>query len=192
LIELLVVIAIIGILAGMLLPAIAAARERARRTRCMANVSQISKALKMYSMDHNEAFPNRLKTSMKEYANNPALFVCPSDSARYITNALGSIDGAKNCSYHLVPNLTESMESSRVQLMDKNGSNVVAFGVAGFGWNHRGEGGNLGFIDGSAAWVNTKTDPDGKIDAWQDYPDAASMTNLLGHPCPNFGTLAID
>ena len=59
LIELLVVIAIIGILAGMLLPVIAASREKARRTNCMSNLSQIGKALSMYSMDYAENYPRQ-------------------------------------------------------------------------------------------------------------------------------------
>jgi prepilin-type N-terminal cleavage/methylation domain-containing protein/prepilin-type processing-associated H-X9-DG protein len=57
LIELLVVIAIIAILAAMLLPALAKAKARAMRTKCMSNEKQIALALFMYAGENNDSYP---------------------------------------------------------------------------------------------------------------------------------------
>jgi len=57
LIELLVVIAIIAILAAILFPVFARAREKARQTKCLSNVKQLGMSLLMYASDHDGAFP---------------------------------------------------------------------------------------------------------------------------------------
>ncbi len=65
LIELLVVIAIIAILAAILFPVFARARESARKTDCLSNLRQIGLACRMYSQDNDEYLP------CDDYASNP-------------------------------------------------------------------------------------------------------------------------
>jgi prepilin-type processing-associated H-X9-DG protein len=58
LIELLVVIAIIAILAAILFPVFAQAREKARQTACLSNMKQFGQAFAMYTQDYDETYPD--------------------------------------------------------------------------------------------------------------------------------------
>ena len=71
LIELLVVIAIIGILAAMLFPVFARARESARKTQCLANVKNIAMAFQIYLTDYDSFPPRESQAEVLDwYANN--------------------------------------------------------------------------------------------------------------------------
>lgn len=87
LIELLVVIAIIAILAAILFPVFARAREAARATQCKSNLKQINTGILMYAQDYDEILPfgghggpapNRWHTIVEPYIKNTGVFRCPS------------------------------------------------------------------------------------------------------------------
>jgi prepilin-type N-terminal cleavage/methylation domain-containing protein len=109
LIELLVVIAIIAILAAILFPVFAQAREKARQTSCLSNLKQIGLAFKMYVQDFDErwpqcdplpngtccsdgqtlqtgrdfGYPGWISNGLIPYTKNQALYICPDVQGYY-------------------------------------------------------------------------------------------------------------
>jgi len=162
LVELLVVIAIIGILAGLLVPAILAAQERARRAHCMNNLGQFGKALLMYAMDHNELYStNLVELAAQGYVPEPQLFKCRSDKWRTAPTSIGDITSEtadSHCSYNLLTRETDGSRTggsspfTMIVACDKNGGdgNVTA---SGFGGNHGGAGGAVLYGGGAVRWV---------------------------------------
>ena len=87
LIELLVVIAIIAILASMLLPALARAKEASHRIKCVNNLRQLENSLKMYADDNESYYTPRTNayrwpTLLQETYLNTNLLICPTDLLR--------------------------------------------------------------------------------------------------------------
>jgi prepilin-type N-terminal cleavage/methylation domain-containing protein/prepilin-type processing-associated H-X9-DG protein len=175
LVELLVVIAILGILMGLLLPTIAAARERGRRIACASNLSQFGKAAIMFSMDYSESFPTNLTDLQKHGVTGPKLFKCPSDSARPdVATDMAAIEAQPDTfsSYALAvrttagTRITAASPANTMLACDKDGANNLPTDSS-FGGNHAKAGGNVLYVDGSVNWINT--------DEWTENP-----TNFTG------------
>jgi len=100
LIELLVVIAIIAILAAILFPVFARAREKARQTSCLSNVKELGLGVLMYAQDYDERVPREtgwdpdgpynyhLPDLVNPYIKNVQIWVCPSGGYSLTQSAL--------------------------------------------------------------------------------------------------------
>jgi len=119
-----------------------------RGPKCMTNLFQIGKACVMYSIDHNERFPDNLDQLTPKYLKTTNVFFCPCGQN---TN-----DPLKQ--YEIVPNLSET-----------NGPiSILAHCPIGC---HEGKGGYVLFIDGSVSWYMSKHDPTCETNQSQSFEE---------------------
>ena len=173
LVELLVVIAIIGILAGMLMPALNRARESARRATCVNNLKQIGTAIKLYTgeADWEGILPRDNRTDANITVagsydllrqtgalDKPEVWICPSATNGKVKADRNTALTANNISYRYARGLTESDDVDYVVSADISD-------------NHQ-DVGNALFLDGHVDMLHTEGN-----NAW----DSAAAENIINH-----------
>jgi prepilin-type N-terminal cleavage/methylation domain-containing protein/prepilin-type processing-associated H-X9-DG protein len=171
LIELLVVIAIIAILAAILFPVFARARENARRASCQSNMKQIALGYKQYIQDYDELYPRARAVAATDatnpnwavqldpYLKSTQIFACPSDSA-----AKGGTAGEYTYSYsyngYLDSKNESQMNNSAVIVLNYEmpgsttaSTNISVSAGAGAASTRHLDGANYSFVDGHVKWL---------------------------------------
>jgi prepilin-type N-terminal cleavage/methylation domain-containing protein/prepilin-type processing-associated H-X9-DG protein len=181
LIELLVVIAIIAILAAILFPVFARAREKARQASCQSNLKQLALAMLMYAQDYDETFAGECscgcphvdytcwRDRMYPYVKNLQIFQCPSH-----TIGLGTPDqiaGNYGIACHVVSGrklsevrrpaevamLAESYGQQHLKRYNPGGVPICGNNCCGgdirqaYRFSHN-EGMNIAYADGHVKW----------------------------------------
>jgi len=131
LLELLVVIAIIAILASMLLPALAKAKEAGKRIACVNGLRQLGLSMQMYADDHDGLQPERTinrpggswPATLRDYYKDLKMLVCPSDLNPQSNSGANSNDDRAPRSY-MVNGWNDYFEAQGTAFADMEGTQL--------------------------------------------------------------------
>jgi len=168
---------IIAILAAILFPVFAKAREKARQTSCLSNLKQLGVGLQMYAQDFDERFPwhcrytggpdsdrNGWQGQVMPYVKNDQLFVCPSSGRTGLCGGYGynlSRDASSvqvGCDYMALGKCPYPAET--IIIGDSNGTKWIGHWTWPTVGNldkpgRHNDGGNFCMVDGHAKWYKT-------------------------------------
>ena len=153
LIELLVVIAIIAILAAILFPVFARARENARRSSCQSNMKNIALGFKQYLQDYDEKYPAKdsWTTAIFTYTKSDQVLRCPSAGNTEATVA-SKIDYLYNAGLHVAKE--SRIEATAVTVLNAEAARGVASsGAVATAPTRHFDGSNYSFVDGHVKWL---------------------------------------
>jgi prepilin-type N-terminal cleavage/methylation domain-containing protein/prepilin-type processing-associated H-X9-DG protein len=184
LIELLVVIAIIAILAAILFPVFARAREKARQSSCLSNMKQIALGQLMYAQDYDERSvrwngywssgeynPPRFSfwyEYVQPYLANYQILICPSASDRAYDPGY-SPSNSYECTYAVSVGWPQrlladcELPAGQVMMCESGGNNYYRYRLEenGSDWpmpesarTRHNDGSNFAFVDGHAKWLS--------------------------------------
>lgn len=138
LIELLVVIAIIAILAGMLLPALARAKEAGKKIACVNNLRQLALSLKMYADENEDYFPPRVSPTtppgawpsvLRDGYKDLKIIVCPSDGLEPATITSSPNEADAHPRSYLINGWNDYFESTKSNVTIGNLSGINGFSI---------------------------------------------------------------
>jgi prepilin-type N-terminal cleavage/methylation domain-containing protein/prepilin-type processing-associated H-X9-DG protein len=182
LIELLVVIAIIGILAGMILPALSKARAKGQAAACIGNLKQIGIAMQLYSSDYDDWLPPaaRMNSDGASFDRILAPYMLHINNASSVTSPSNSVSvGIWKCPTDRIPRLNLAVPP-RSYSINIRLDNFTGFRGVTSGWGTPGYGSlgvSLGRIDDPSGTIMVCEHPS----QWNDYGyDAES-----GCGCPD-------
>lgn len=147
LLEILVVVGILAILAAVLFPVFARAREKARQSSCLSNMKQVAIAVQMYAQDYDDTLPPAADWQglVSRYAGNDQIFECPTRQGRLPHYALSPFVAGRNLGEIADPETTVMLYE-----IGEDGRQVYP----------HNDGANYGFVDGHVKWFHRDNPPE--------------------------------